>query len=92
MRAQGLGAAIPRHFRSWCERTAKFPAGAADIAEPVRHLIDPQNRGRQYVATCLGRLVGTRVAGYLLTWQEAVGAWARRLTRWFAPTPRTTAA
>jgi hypothetical protein len=62
-------------FSSWYRHHRDAPVKAADIAEPVRHLIDPQNRGRQYVATCLGRLVGTRAAGYLLTRQEAVGAW-----------------
>lgn len=48
---------------------------AAELAEPVARLLDPQNRGRQYVAAALGRLDGTRTGGFVLTTKGAVGKW-----------------
>jgi hypothetical protein len=48
---------------------------AGELAEPVRDLVDPQHRGRQFVAAALGRLTGTRAAGFVLTRQEAPGRW-----------------
>jgi hypothetical protein len=66
---------IAELFRAWHQHHGDAPIKAADLAEPVRSLIDPQGRGRQYVATCLSKLAGTRVAGFVLTRQEAVGTW-----------------
>jgi hypothetical protein len=62
-------------FRTWYRHHAEAPMKAADLAEPVRHIIDSQGRGRQYVAARLGRLAGTRAAGFVLTRQDAVGTW-----------------
>jgi hypothetical protein len=45
------------------------------LAEPVRALVDPQGRGRQYVAARLGQLAGTRAGGFVLTREEAAGKW-----------------
>lgn len=66
---------IAELFHIWQEQHGETPIKAADLAEPVRFVIDPQGRGRQYVATFLGRLAGTRAAGFVLTRQEAVGTW-----------------
>ena len=46
---------------------------AADLALPVQALIDPH--GRQFVATRLVELTGTRVNAFVLTRQEAPGKW-----------------
>jgi hypothetical protein len=62
-------------FQVWDRRHDDTPVKVADLAEPVRQIIDPQGRGRQYVAAYLGKLAGTRAAGFVLTRQEAVGAW-----------------
>jgi hypothetical protein len=45
------------------------------LAEPVLAQIDPQGRGRQYVATRLVQMDGTRAAGFVLTRQLAAGKW-----------------
>jgi hypothetical protein len=66
---------IAELFGTWHRHHGDAPIKAVDLAEPVRHLIDPQGRGRQYVATFLGKLAGTRAAGFVLTRQEAVGVW-----------------
>jgi hypothetical protein len=66
---------IAELFRAWGHRYGDTPVKAADLDERVRQIIDPQGRGRQYVATYLGKLSGTRAAGFVLTRQEAVGAW-----------------
>jgi len=41
----------------------------------VRALLDPQGRGRQFVAARLVQLAGTRAGGFVLTRQEAAGKW-----------------
>jgi hypothetical protein len=66
---------IAELFRTWHRCHGDAPVKAADLAEPVRCIIDPQGRGRQYVASRLGNFTGTRAAGFVLTRQEAVGTW-----------------
>lgn len=51
------------------------PIKAADLAEPVRALVDSQGRGRQFVAARLTQIVGTRAGGFGLMREEAVGKW-----------------
>jgi hypothetical protein len=62
-------------FNAWWDVYGPRPIKAADLGETVRHLIDPQNRGRQFVATVLNRLTGTRIAGFVLTQQLPEGKW-----------------
>jgi hypothetical protein len=62
-------------FTTWWASHASQPVKAGELAEPVRDLVDPQHRGRQFVAAALGRLTGTRAAGFVLTRQEAPGRW-----------------
>ena len=62
-------------FGVWWLHHGDRPVAASGLAEDVRHLVDPQGRGRQYVATALGRLTGTRIAGLVLTRQAPVGNW-----------------
>jgi hypothetical protein len=45
------------------------------LHEEVQRLLDPQGRGRQFIASVLTRLTGTRAAGFVLTRQEPVGKW-----------------
>jgi hypothetical protein len=63
-------------FRSWWEHHGTTPITANELAEQVRAIIDPQARGRQYVASYLGRLAGTRAAGLVLTRDNSAGKWA----------------
>jgi hypothetical protein len=62
-------------FRIWDDCHGDAPVKAAELAERVERVIDPQGRGRQYVASRLGTLAGTRAAGFVLTRQEAAGVW-----------------
>ena len=48
---------------------------ACDLAEAVRALIDPQGRGRQYIATRLTQLAGTCAGGFGLSRQAPAGKW-----------------
>jgi hypothetical protein len=66
----------------------------ADVAEPVRALIDPQGRGRRSAARRT-QLVGTRTGGFRLTRQKVAGKWGAATTpcagpdrRWWLRTPR----
>jgi hypothetical protein len=39
-------------------------------AEPVKVALDPQGRGRQFLARAIGRIAGTRLGGYALEAQR----------------------
>jgi hypothetical protein len=62
-------------FETWHAHHGDKPVKANAIAEPVRALLDPQGRGRQFMASCLVQRAGTRVGGFVLTRQEAAGKW-----------------
>jgi hypothetical protein len=66
---------IAELFKTWWTHHGGEPIRASELAEPVRCLIDPLGRGRQFVAAALGRMVGTRAAGFVLMRQEADGKW-----------------
>jgi hypothetical protein len=51
------------------------PVKASALPEPVRVLVDPQERGRQHIAARLVQLKGTRAGGFVLTRQEPAGKW-----------------
>ena len=54
-------------FTTWQNRHGDLPMAARDLDEAVRNLIDPQGRGRQYVAAQLEKLTGTRIAELVLS-------------------------
>jgi hypothetical protein len=58
-------------FEAWNHHDGELPIRAGDLAEPVRAIVDPQRRGRQFVASRLIPLAG----GFGLTRQEAAGKW-----------------
>jgi hypothetical protein len=62
-------------FEAWNAHHGDNPMKARDLAEPVRALIDPHGRGRQYIAARLPQLAGTCASGFRLTRQEAAGRW-----------------
>jgi hypothetical protein len=41
----------------------------------MRRAVDPQDRGRQYIASQLEKLAGTRLAGFVFTRQAPAGKW-----------------
>jgi hypothetical protein len=62
-------------FDCWQRWHGDAAIKAGNLAEPVRQIIDPQGRGRQFVVAFLGNLANTRAAGFVLTRQEAPGEW-----------------
>jgi hypothetical protein len=47
----------------------------AELHEAVTIIVDPQSPGRQYLATFIATLSGTRAGGFVMTRQEAAGSW-----------------
>jgi hypothetical protein len=62
-------------FKTWYAQHGEKPVKVKAISEPVRALLDPQGRGRQFTAARLVQLAGTRAGGFALTRQEAAGKW-----------------
>jgi hypothetical protein len=62
-------------FAIWWERHRDQPIEVRELHEDVRQAADPQGRGRQYLASLLGKLDGTRIAGYVFTRQPPTGKW-----------------
>lgn len=62
-------------FTAWTKCHSDKPVCLRDVDERVREIADPQGRGRQFLAARLEQLVGTRVAGFVLTRQLPVGRW-----------------
>jgi hypothetical protein len=60
-------------FETWNAHHDERPIKAAELALPVRALIDPQGRGRHHIETRLMQLAGTCAGGFVLTRQEAAG-------------------
>ena len=66
---------IAELFAVWWERHQDLPIAVRDLDDDVRHIADPQDRGRQYLSSRLGKLAGTRTAGFVLTRQPSAGKW-----------------
>jgi hypothetical protein len=63
-------------FRTWSQYHGTAPVSANELAEEVKLMVDPQKRGRQYIATFLARLAGTRAGGFVLNRQDPAGKWS----------------
>src|SRR5262245_54451096 len=53
-------------FAAWWEVHRDSPIRAADLAPEVREIVDPSERGRQYLARAIQGLIGTRQGGFTL--------------------------
>ncbi|MGY8663133.1 hypothetical protein Q3C01_12285 [Bradyrhizobium sp. UFLA05-109] len=62
-------------FAIWWDKHGDNPVPIRQLHEDVRHALDPQGRGRQYVASKVDKLTGTRMAGLVLTRQASTGTW-----------------
>jgi hypothetical protein len=62
-------------FRVWHERHGSSPTTVNQLDEAVKKVADPHERGRQYTATYISKLVGTHAGGFVLTRQEPAGKW-----------------
>lgn len=71
----GRRQAVADLFAIWWERHRDRPVAVRDLNEDVRHAVDPQGRGRQYLAAQLEKLAGTRMAGFVLVRQPSAGKW-----------------
>jgi hypothetical protein len=59
----------------WWNAHHDYPVTANELDSDVKRAIDPQERGRQFLASKIEKLVGTRIAGFVLTRQGAAGKW-----------------
>jgi hypothetical protein len=62
-------------FKIWWEQHGDRPMAVRQLHDEVRQVLDPQARGRQYLASQLEKLTGTRLAGFVLTRQAPPGRW-----------------
>jgi hypothetical protein len=62
-------------FKIWREKHGNLPMSASQLDEEVKQVADPQKRGRQYLASQLEKLTGTRMSGFVLTRQRPAGKW-----------------
>jgi hypothetical protein len=67
---------IAELINAWHDHHGERPMKASELAEDVRDIADPQGRGRQWLASYLDRLNGTRMAGFVLTAQRGAGRWS----------------
>ncbi len=63
-------------FSAWWERHHDHPVRITDLHEDVRAVADPTGKGRQYLAAMIGKLEGTRAAGFVLTRIRTAGKWS----------------
>jgi hypothetical protein len=66
---------VAEFFQAWWQSHKDAPVKLKDLDEAPRAAIDPQGRGRQYLAARVAGLAGTHAAGFVMTRQEAGGKW-----------------
>ena len=71
----GRRQAVAHLFNTWWEKHKDRPIAASRLDAEVSHALDPQGRGRQFIAAQLEKLAGARIAGFVLTRQAASGKW-----------------
>ena len=62
-------------FTNWWKHHRDLPIAARNLHPDVRESADPQGHGRQFLASRLEKLTGTRMAGFVLTRQAPSGRW-----------------
>jgi hypothetical protein len=62
-------------FALWWEKHDDKPLRVSQLDVGIVRLLDPQDRGRQFVSSQLVSLTGTRIAGLVLTRQAPAGKW-----------------
>jgi hypothetical protein len=66
---------VAEAFALWWEKHREQPVTVQQLHEEVKQVADSQERGRQYLASYLEKLAGTRIAGFILTRQQPAGKW-----------------
>jgi hypothetical protein len=72
----GQRQSIAELFGIWWEKHRDRPIVASKLHEDIKNTLDPQGRSRQFLASKLAKLAGTRMAGFVLTRQQASGNWS----------------
>lgn len=67
--------AVTDWFALWRARHRNQPVTVQKLHDDVKQAIDPQGRGRQYIASQLEKHAGTRIGGLVLERQASVGKW-----------------
>jgi hypothetical protein len=62
-------------FTTWWAHHDSSPVAVNDLDFRVKAIVDPQMRGRQYIAVVVSGLAGTRAAGFVLSRQPSAGRW-----------------
>ncbi|WP_424363368.1 hypothetical protein [Methylocystis parvus] len=62
-------------FSAWWAAHRDGVVPVKDLDRSVLCVIDPQEKGRQFVARAVSSLAGTRLAGFVMSKQEAAGKW-----------------
>jgi hypothetical protein len=71
-RRQRLG----EFFRAWWTAHGNTPMALADLAFGALDVVDPNRHGRQYVQAAVGKMDGTRAAGFVLNCHPSLGKWS----------------
>jgi hypothetical protein len=71
----GRRQAITDLFGIWWGKHRDRPVTVRELHDDVKRAVDPQGRGRQYLASHLEKLVGTRMVGFIMTRQAPTGKW-----------------
>ena len=64
-----------RLFEVWWEKHQDQSVKAEDLDWEVRSVLNPNDKPRQWVTVKLQGLTGTRLAGFVLTREAAIGKW-----------------
>ena len=62
-------------YRTWWRKHEDDAVKVSQLDQRVIDAIDPQKRGRQYLARRVADLANARVAGFVLTRQKPAGKW-----------------
>jgi hypothetical protein len=62
-------------FTKWWAKHGSSAMAVSDLDWSVTDILDPQKRGRQYLAVVISGLAGTRAAGFVLSRQPSAGRW-----------------
>jgi hypothetical protein len=64
-------------FATWWQHHENIPVKLSELSSEVISVIDPSERGRQYVQSTVSKLVGTRVAGFVLNLVKRTSNWGK---------------
>jgi hypothetical protein len=72
---------VAETYEVWDARHGNHPVAANQLDPDVVALIDPHGRGRQFQAAQIKKIVGVRIAGYVLMAHRGDGTWSKWVYR-----------